>query len=132
MQITYFGTCDLASITREGKLNLLGIFRQIFVRQLPTKFLKFTIVAIISDSENNQHQLQLKITSPDKKDLLSQNINLKINQSGTANMFFEVINLPIHRTGKHLIQLSTNNHPLSQTTLEVVKVTDPPASQTVN
>lgn len=132
MTITYLGVCDLASITREGKLNLMGIFRQIFIRQLPTKFLKFTIVAIISDTENSQHQLQLKIISPDKKTLLNQNINLSTNQSGTANMFFEVINLPIHITGKHLIQLSDKGHPLARASLEVVKVTDQPASSSVN
>jgi len=132
MKITYLGICDLASVTREGKLNLMGIFRQIFVQKLPTNYLKFTIVAIVAGKENSQEQISIAIISPDQKTIINQQLKLQIGPAGTANMFFDVVNLPIQQTGEYQIRILQTDATLGETTLNILKVKPQEKPQSVN
>ena len=132
MKVTYLGICDLASITREGKVNLLGIFRQIFVQKLPTNYLKFTIVAMVIGKENSQQEVTLQIISPDKKPVVNQQLRIQIGPAGSANMFFDVVNLPIQLTGDFQIQLISANQSMGETTFNVLKVKPQEKPQIIN
>ena len=132
MQIIFLGACDLASITREGKLNIIGIFRQIFVRQLPTSYVKFTIVAIVNGNENQSHGIKLQITDPAGEQIMQQQVEVKIGAAGSANLFFEIVNLPIKSTGNYNIQLFESKKEIGSSLVTVLKVNSSASPQTVN
>lgn len=128
LKINFLTTCDLASVTREGKVNMMGIFSQVFVRKLPSNYLKFSIVAFLKGKENSHNELQLKLINPDKKELINQKVKIQIGAQGTANMFFEVVNLPLEKPGEYQISLADGKKTLSTHQLRVV-IMKPPQNQ---
>lgn len=122
MQLKFLTLCDLASITREGKLNILGIFQQIFVREFPTRYLKFTIVGIITGTPSQTVSITLKVLDSDNQSAMpDQTVNLQIGNGGRAQMLFDVINLPLNAAGEYTIELHSDDKLLGTSNFEVVK-----------
>jgi hypothetical protein len=122
MNVTFFGICDLASITREGKLNIMGIFKQIFVQQLPTRYLKFTVVGVLDGEPGKELKISLSVVDPTGERVLpEQQMQVKVGEGGGANLMFQVANLPINNTGDHLIVLKENGKQIAETKFGVVK-----------
>ncbi len=132
MDLTFLGICDLASVTREGKVNLIGIFRQIFVQKIPTNYLKFTIVAMVTGKENSQQPVTIQILDPLKKQVINQQLNMQIGPGGMANLFFDVVNLPLRQTGDYRIELQADNKTLGHATFNVLRVQPQSPSGKVN
>ena len=66
MDIEAFLLCDAATDTH-GKLNVLGAFDNIFVKQLPTKHPTCAIAARIrfTKSEQGEHKIKINVVNQD-------------------------------------------------------------------
>lgn len=125
IQVDFLGMCDLASVTREGKLNLMGIFGQIFARQLPTRYAKFTLAAIMTSKAEGTMKLRVQIISPSGNDVMPEReVEVKFAKPGKTQLLFDVHNLEIPEAGTYTVKLVSGKDVLKSVPFEVVKVTD--------
>ncbi|MBI2009700.1 MAG: hypothetical protein HYS86_00840 [Candidatus Chisholmbacteria bacterium] len=114
--------CDNAIIDRSGKLSIIGIFTQVFVRQLPTRLFRLYVVSVLSGKPNAEETLSLTITDPAGKQIASQEIRLKFGQSGRANVITALEGMPLASTGNHLLKLTEAKKEVAHKDFQVVNV----------
>lgn len=130
--IKYLTLCDSAFLSRENKLNLIGIFDQILVEKIPSQYLKMALVIIFSGEPDSQHHITLNLSAPDSQSLLSTQINISLGSNGLANFISELGNFPLPLAGDYQIILTENSETLSTSTFRVSQITKPTTSKVVN
>jgi hypothetical protein len=114
--------CDLAFYSKEGKLNLIGIFENILVPQIPYSHSKICVVGFVSGGTESKTQVFLSVNDPTGKSIVPpQPINLVFNTFGQTHFRFELINFPIQSEGSYKISISDSKTEIAKTTLFIKK-----------
>ena len=114
--------CDYASISREGKLSINGIFEELRVLKFPVGLARAFFVATISGTPNASYKLDLKI-EPAKGFTGEQNtFNLETptGPNGRANMVVELAGLGFKEEGDYNFILSEGKKELGKVSLKVM------------
>lgn len=114
--------CDQAIISREGKLSIIGIFNQIFVQHLPTRFLRLFIVAIFTGKPDSQHSLLLEIKNASKKTIETRQIKLKLGNNGKGKFIAAIQGLPLKSVGTYTLSFKKGQQSFAQKKFQVIKV----------
>lgn len=116
MDVTLAVCCDAANISREGKLNLLGIFNSIHARQFPCSHshLAFVLRVEARMGEEGTHDLDMKLADEDGQELFSISGQLKLQgaQPGrpmTAQTIMDLNNLQLPRPGTYSFEIFIGN-----------------------
>src|SRR5262249_10728894 len=91
LQLIYTLLCDDVRIEMGNKISLMGIFQNIMVEKLPVSLIKFAVINHWRGEGN--HQTEVRIVSPDKKNLVvtSQPTSIELAPGGyTDNVSFFV------------------------------------------
>ncbi|MFC1653626.1 DUF6941 family protein [Patescibacteria group bacterium] len=108
-----FSLCDYASVTRDGKMNLMGVFRQLFIEELPAQFVKFYIAASIEGKPDSKHRIHISIHKPNGKLAVPREDRiLYIGPAGIVNLITDILNMPIDNIGDYTIKITTVNKEL--------------------
>lgn len=114
---------DYASISKNGKLSINGIFDQIFSRKFPSKFLRMFLVAVVEGEPDETRDIDLRIISPEKKDILSpKKQKVRFGDNGRTNIIADIANLPLPVAGIYQIKILEGIRELASTSLRVIKV----------
>lgn len=114
--------CDQAIISREGKLSIIGIFNQIFVHAVPTRFLKMFIVAVFTGKSDSQQSLVMEIKDPEGKIVENRKINLKLGSNGRSNFLATIQGLHLHSVGTYTLSFKKSNQEITKRSFQVIKV----------
>jgi hypothetical protein len=85
MEVSLAVLADYANISREGKLNILGIFNTVSVQTFPGGLQQcFLVVRLVADVEEKgtQHRVQFRLTDPDGKWLTEASTELQLAAEG--------------------------------------------------
>lgn len=120
-----FVLCDYASISREQKLSVIGIFDQFFVTNLPTFWPKMFLVAVLKGEPQKEYPLTLKLIPPKGIDqqFPDRNLTLALGHNGKANLVTELVNFPLSAAGLYTVELLTNEEKISGLEFRVNKTT---------
>ncbi len=119
-----FVICDYASMDREGKLSLNGIFDEMFVDKMPAYFLRFYIVATITGEPEKTYDIQVTVFGPDNKVVNHQEDTIQIGTGGVSHLITDIHNFPVEQIGKYTIKLATNDKKIiGKTTFNVIDLT---------
>jgi hypothetical protein len=133
MKVDFLVICDHASVTREGKLNVVGIFKQIYVQRLPTRYLRFFAVAMVEGEMDKELEMKVQIVSPVKEMVMpAQKGKVRFGPSGRAHLMFGIVNLPLKVTGEYKLQVFSGAKKIGETGFEVVKVETGQGGKVVN
>ena len=115
--------CDFALTSREGKLSVLGLFDRFFVSEVPSKYARFFLVAIISGTPNSEHSVNLKVTTPSSNDLLPlKPVKLTFGPNGKANLITDLANITLPEIGEYKISLSSDSKSLAERSFFVTQI----------
>lgn len=115
--------CDLAMISQEGKLSIIGIFDRMFVRELPSSIARFFVVALVTGKPGVEYKISLQIKSPSGKDLIpTKELSIVPGENSQNNILTEAVNLPLTELGEYKISLKHNDEKLGETQFVVMKV----------
>lgn len=116
--------CDHALTSREGKLSIIGIFDRIFVKNIPAKFSRFFVVAVLKGEPNQRYDISLSVKNPQGEEVLPQTkkISIKLGSHGHSNIITDVVNMPLSQAGTYSIALSQAKQKISTKKLNVVKL----------
>lgn len=115
--------CDYAITAKDGKLSLIGLFDRIFTKQLPTRYSRFFLVAVLQGEAGQEFPVSLSITNPQGEDLLpARKIEIKFGPNGKANIITDVANLTFSASGDYQIKLSNQAETLATYTFQLVRM----------
>jgi hypothetical protein len=120
MNIEAFLLCDAAT-DQQGKLNVLGVFDNIWAKKVPAMHPFCAIVARIrfdkdKDKEGN-HPIRIRIIDEDGKPIdpkLEGNVNVSIGDdvdSISTNIILNIQGLKFEKYGQYRIDLAVDNQP---------------------
>lgn len=114
--------CDLALLSRENKLSIIGIFDQIFVPQVPASHPKMSLVGFLSGPPDSHHKITVSALDPDIKSVLpDQNLDITLGSSGKTHILLELVNFPIAIPGSYSFKILTGKKSLADLNLVVHK-----------
>ena len=102
--------CDYASVSREGKLSMAGIFENINVRALPTHHPLMFIVTNIK-GVNNQDKFTCRLILNDKsqKQLASISQDVKVDPNHNFGFIGQFVNIRYDVVGEYAVQFFIDN-----------------------
>ena len=120
-----FVLCDLAIVSQEQKLSIIGIFDQFFVANIPTSWPRMFLVAVLKGEAAREYPLILKIVPPAKTDqrFPDRDIKLTLGPNGKANLMTELVNFPLPLAGQYKIELLSDGAKVSELEFRVNKTT---------
>lgn len=120
-----FTLCDYATVSREQKLSVIGIFDQFYVADIPTNWPKMFLVAVISGEANKEYDITLKITPPTKTEqgFPDKELKVTLGQNGKANLITELVNFPLPLVGTYKVQITEGKTKVGELEFKVNKTT---------
>ena len=133
MNIEAFLLCDAAT-EQQGKLNVLGAFDTIYVKQLPAIHPACTVALRIrfEISEEGSHPVKILVIDEDAKPAgpkLEGNINVKVSEgkdSMIANLVLNIQRLKFDKYGQYRIDLTIDNQTMTDLPFIVREVPNQP------
>ncbi len=113
--------CDYASVSREGKLSINGVFDEVWVQNFPGGVARAFLVATISGTPNTNYKLDLKVKNNvgAKSPINSLTLDTTTAVNGKNNLIVELINLGFEKTGEYEFELYNGSESVGSTTLKV-------------
>lgn len=133
VQITLALLADGANISREGKLNILGIFDRISTQNLPTMHPQMQLIMTIEADRGDadrEHQLGIELTDADDSKLFSMSGNIKFASPPSGeqiriNHIIQLNNLRFEHFGIYEFKILINNEICKSVPLNVIEAKKP-------
>lgn len=116
---------DYASVSREGKLSIDGIFDKLNVTTFPTTLVRAFFVATVNGDAFTEYKLDLNFKKGSKQ-IASFNLISNTGENGRNNLVVELVGLPIESEGKYEFTLVHNKKELGTAFLEAITVENNP------
>jgi len=125
---------DSANVSREGKLNILGIFQNIAASSVPATHPQFSLIVTFQGERgdaNNEHQIKIQMVSEEGEVMLDIAANLKFNlppageHSVSAHQIFQFANITFTRFGTYDLNIFVNNEVRKTVSLNLMEVIQP-------
>ena len=117
MDVTLAVSCDAANVSREGKLNLLGIFNSIHAAEFPCTHPHLALVLRVEArlGEEGVYPLQIKLVDEDGQQLfdIGGQLSLQGAEPGrpmTAQTIMDINNLQLPRPGTYAFEVFLDGH----------------------
>ncbi|MBU1925665.1 MAG: hypothetical protein KKB82_07080 [Candidatus Omnitrophica bacterium] len=115
--------CDYVSISREGKLNMNGIFENINVRSLPAIHPMMYVVANVSGLNNgDRFTCDLIMASEPQKKLVTMVKEVVIDPKRNFGFVGQFVNVKYETSGKYHIKFYVDNKEIGTHEFEVCVV----------
>ena len=84
IKLNYAHLCDMAFLSQEGKVNIIGIFKTIFSQNFPAIHPKFSIAVsfLINDEAKGSHNVKIRTAKrgENKGVIPDLNFNFEVNE----------------------------------------------------
>lgn len=119
LKVNLITLSDYASVSREGKLSIDGIFDKLNVVAFPTTLIRAFFVATVSGDTFTEYKLDLSFKKG-AKEIASFKLNSTTGENGKNNLIVELAGLPIEGEGEYKFSLMHNKKELAAAVLDVV------------
>ena len=117
MDVSLAVCCDAANVSREGKLNLLGIFNSIHAAEFPCTHPHLALVLRVEArvGEEGVHLLEIQLVDEDGQQLFDINGQLSLQGAEpgrpmTAQTIMDINNLQLPRPGTYAFEIFLGGH----------------------
>jgi hypothetical protein len=134
MEVNLAVLADYANVSREGKLNIMGIFDRIFTRQLPGQFPPMQVVIRLDAhyaEMGREHTIQIQLRDPDGETVFDINGNFtpvggEAGEIAPLNHIISLGNLPLQKAGGHSVVIWVDGDLKKEIGLKVVEAPGEP------
>lgn len=123
----YAHLCEMAFLSQNGNLNIIGIFENVNATQFPTVFPKLAIIVALSTNVG-KHQTVIRFINSSTKQEVMNPITIGLDVKDTGNpirLIGDINNLNIKEEGAHLIRVEFDGNPLVELPFTVKKTPKP-------
>lgn len=131
IKTNYFITCDYASFSEDGKVNILGVFKNIVAskesKKMPVIHPLFFIVGDFVFNKNGNYSLKVNILNMKKKDIIFENtqkMQIKIpknKKNADLRLMIKVENLLIKEVGEYNLNFFVDGDKIASNSLTLSK-----------
>jgi hypothetical protein len=123
--------CDAANVSREGKLNILGIFSALRARQLPCVHPSLTLVVALEATwtERGEHSIDIRLVDADGGELLKLDgrVHVQGERPGLPILtpaILQLTNLTFPRAGTYTVDILVDRRHERSLPLDVQELTE--------
>ncbi len=122
-EIRLAALCDHAIVGQDGKVSLVGIFRNISVSGLPAQHPRLFLVAILG-LEVGAHSVVVRLLRPDGEQALPNppEISVQASAGQDVNVIVELNNMSFTTYGTHRFQLSVDGEAVGDLPVAIVQM----------
>ncbi len=126
VKLNFAHLCDMAFLSKEGKANIIGIFKTIYSHNFPVIHPKFSIVtSIIVIDEIRKHKEIIKIIRENDKKEIGPIINASLevtNGNQEMNFIADINMIAFEKPGKYNIKILFDDKEIYSIPFEVTKL----------
>lgn len=129
-EIKIAALCDHAIVGQDGKLSMLGIFRNISVSQLPAQHPRMFLVAVLA-LDPGPHEVVVRLVKPDGGGAMAEDPRIQVHSvpGQDVNVIVELNNLGFTSYGTHHFDLDIDGATVGSLPVAVSSITSPAARQ---
>ena len=118
--------CDHALVGQDGKVSLMGIFRNISVSGLPAQHPRMFLVAILG-LEVGPHSVVVKLLRPDGQQAMPNPPEISVHAAAgqDVNVIVELNNMSFTTYGMHKFQLTVDGNAIGDLPVAIVQMQAP-------
>lgn len=126
--------CDYASVSKEGKLSINGIFDEIRLTKLPGGIPRAFLVATIQGAPNTLYRFTIKLEHDgESKNLLNHlTLDTHTGPNGKNNLIVELVNLGFTKEGNYYLKIYHGDDEIGSILLKVIHVKPEPTYKLPN
>ena len=125
-EIKLAALCDHALVGQDGKVSLMGIFRNISVSGLPAQHPRMFLVAILG-LEVGPHSVVVKLLRPDGQQAMPNPPEISVHAAAgqDVNVIVELNNMSFTTYGMHKFQLTVDGNAIGDLPVAIVQMQSP-------
>lgn len=125
--------CDYATISRENKLSINGIFEEIRLVQIPGGLARAFLVASLHGDSEKVYKVKITLEhEANKKNLLNPlELEVKTGINGKHNLIVELVNIGFEKEGEYTFTMYYGDDEVGSTRLQVMPFSAQPANTRV-
>jgi hypothetical protein len=125
-EIRLAALCDHALVGQDGKVSLMGIFRNISVSGLPAQHPRMFLVAILG-LEVGPHSVIVKLLRPDGQQAMPNPPEISVHAAAgqDVNVIVELNNMSFTTYGMHKFQLTVDGNAIGDLPVAIVQMQAP-------
>lgn len=125
-EIKIAALCDHAIVGQDGKLSMLGIFRNISVSQLPAQHPRMYVVAVLA-LDPGQHDVVVRLVRPDGEAAMVEEPRIQVHSvpGQDVNVIVELNNLGFSSFGLHRFDLDVDGSTVGTLPVAVSPIPSP-------
>jgi len=129
-EIKIAALCDHAIVGQDGKLSMLGIFRNISVSQLPAQHPRMYLVAVLG-LEPGQHTVVVRLIKPDGGAAMAEDPRIQVHSvpGQDVNVIVELNNLGFTSYGMHRFDLDVDGSTVGSLQVAISPISSAPTRQ---
>ena len=135
MRALFAVLADYANISRDGKLNVMGIFDRVFARKLPSRLPPMQLVIRLEaqpEELDREHGIGIQLADPEGRAVFDINGNFTPRgampgEAVTINHVVRLADVPLERTGLHRIRIRVDDQTVGEVPLRVDQPPQQPA-----
>ena len=122
--------CDHALVGQDGKLSMVGIFRNISVSQLPAQHPRMYLVAVLG-LDPGQHSVVVRLVKPDGGAAMGEAPRIAVHAvpGQDVNVIVELNNLGFTSYGTHRFDLEVDGSTVGSLPVAISKIDQTPSRQ---
>ena len=122
-EIRLAALCDHALVGQDGKVSLLGIFRNISVSGLPAQHPRMFLVAILS-LDVGPHSVVVRLMRPDGQQAMPNPPEISVHATAgqDVNVIVELNNMNFTTYGTHRFQLSVDGDAIGDLPVSIMQM----------
>ena len=114
-RLNFAHLCDTAFLSKDGKLNIIGIFENITAAKFPTRHPRMTLVMNLRLSKGT-HPFKVRMAKDDDNSTVTQvegNIDYK-GDEGNAGLINEFLDITFQAPGKYSLEIWVDDEPVGE------------------
>ncbi len=126
--------CDHALVGQDGKVSVLGIFRNISVSDLPAQHPRMFVVAVLG-LDPGSHSVVVRLRDPEGRPGMQNAPELTVHSSGDAqdvNVIVELNNLSFTSYGTYRFDLDVDGRTVGSLAVSIVQMGATPGGRRAN
>ena len=126
--------CDHALVGQDGKLSLLGIFRNISVSDLPAQHPRMFLVAVLG-LDQGQHAVTVRLLDPEGMPAMPHPPEMTVHSSGAGqdvNVVVELNNLSFTAYGNYRFDLEVDGRNVGSLLVSIGQMSATPGGRRAN
>lgn len=124
--------CDYASVSREGKLSINGIFDEVRVTNLPGGLARAFLVATVSGASETTYKLIFKLEHNGETILPPNNVETKTSLNGKNNIIIELVGMNFPKEGDYELKMYHDDNEIGATKIKVIHTQQTPTFKMPN